>query len=295
VIVRDNQVGVVPPFRQKASSMLAEPRRRLLLELISERGFATLEELVRLLGVSESTVRRDLEALDSTGVIKRTHGGAVTSAEVRAMPAHEDRLSTAAAEKRAIGRTTAALIEDGETVLLDGGTTTMEVARALLGRPVQVVTNSIPIANLMSSNKQADVILIGGYVSPRTGVAMGPLAVEMMRGIRVRKAILGAGGLVAEGVYNSNVLLVETERQMMACGQEVVIVADHTKFGRLSLSKLCDLDAIDAIVVDPAVPDSFRPLLEAAGVTLHVAPMEGDPAEPSPGQSRLNGAARTEP
>ena len=270
--------------------MLAESRRRLLLELIAVRGFATLEELVRQLGVSESTVRRDLEALDATGAIQRTHGGAVMSAEVRTMPAHEDRVSTAAAEKRAIGRATAALVDDGDTILLDGGTTTFEVARALLGRPVQVVTNSIPIASLMSASKQSDVILIGGYVSPRTGVAMGPLAVEMMRGIRVRRTIMGAGGIVAEGVYNSNVLLVETERQMMASAQEVIVVADHTKFGRLSLSKLCDLGAIDAIVADPALPDEFRPLLEGAGVTLHLAAPDDDPS----GQPRLNGAARIE-
>ncbi len=287
--------------------MLAEPRRRLLLELIASRGFATLEELVRHLGVSESTVRRDLESLDASGSIKRTHGGAVISADVRAMPAHEDRIQTAAPEKRAIGRTAAELVDDGDTVLLDGGTTTFEVARALLGRPVQVVTNSIPIANLMSSNKQADIVLIGGYVSPRTGVAMGPLAVDMMRGIRVRKSILGAGGLVADGVYNSNVLLVETERQMMASAQEVIIVADHTKFGRQSLSKLCDLSAIDTLVVDPGLPQDFRPLLQEAGVRVCIAPLELDPTtlpplnanlnssinEPNPGQSRLNGAART--
>jgi DeoR family transcriptional regulator, fructose operon transcriptional repressor len=113
----------------------------------------------------------------------------------------------------------------------------------------------------------------------------------MMRGIRVRKTIMGAGGIVAEGVYNSNVLLVETERQMMACAQEVVIVADHTKFGRLSLSKLCDLSAIDAVVADPAIPDEFRTLLGQSGVSLHVAPLDDDPSGPT----RLNGAARTEP
>ena len=158
----------------------------------------------------------------------------------------------------------------------------MEVARALLGRPVQVVTNSIPIANLMSASKQSDVILIGGYVSPRTGVAMGPLAVEMMRGIRVRKSILGAGGIVAEGVYNSNVLLVETERQMMACGQEVVIVADHTKFGRLSLSKLCDLDDVDAIVADPAVPDEYRAAPRRGG--RDPAPRPAGRSKPPPGR-----------
>ena len=95
-----------------------------------------------------------------------------------------------------------------------------------------MVTNSLPIAQLLASSQQTDLILIGGYVYPRTGVAMGPLAIATMQGIRVRKAILGAGGIVADGIYNSNLLLVETERQMMACGQEVVIVADHTKFGR---------------------------------------------------------------
>ena len=104
--------------------MLAETRRRLLLDLISRQGFATLEELVKALGVSESTIRRDLEALDLSGTIKRTHGGAVYAGEVRSLPALEDRATTAAAEKEAIGRATAALIEDGDTVLLDGGTTT---------------------------------------------------------------------------------------------------------------------------------------------------------------------------
>ena len=162
------------------------------------------------------------------------------------MPAFEDRAATATAEKQAIGRATAALLEDGDTVLLDGGTTTLEVARALLGRPVQVVTNSLPIAQLLASSKETDLILIGGYVYPRTGVALGPLAIATMQGIRVRKAILGAGGIVAEGIYNSNLLLVETERQMMACGQEVMIVADHTKFGRLSLAWLCGLDEVGA-------------------------------------------------
>jgi DeoR/GlpR family transcriptional regulator of sugar metabolism len=253
--------------------MLAETRRRLLLDLIASRGFATLTEMVNSLQVSESTVRRDLEALDLAGGVKRTHGGAVCVAEERAMPAFDDRTGTATAEKRAIGRATAALIDDGDTVLLDGGTTTMEVARALAGRPVQVVTNSMPIAQLLACGKEADLILVGGYVYPRTGVALGPLAIESMKGIKVRKAILGAGGIMAEGVFNSNLLLVETERQMMECGQEVIIVADHSKFGRQSLAWLCGLNVIDRLVVDPNLPDEYRGILEAAGVEIHLAPL----------------------
>src|SRR3954467_9043031 len=139
--------------------MLAETRRNRLLDLITHQGYATLDELVRRLGVSESTVRRDLELLDLAGSVKRTHGGAVYAGEVRSMPAFDERTGTAVAEKRAIGQAAAALLEDGDTVLLDGGTTTLEVARALIGRRVQVVTNSLPIAQLLASSQQTDLIL----------------------------------------------------------------------------------------------------------------------------------------
>ncbi|MHB1559792.1 MAG: DeoR/GlpR family DNA-binding transcription regulator [Isosphaeraceae bacterium] len=251
--------------------MLPETRRRRLMELISRQGYATLDELVRGLGVSESTIRRDLESLDLAGSVKRTHGGAVYAGEVRAMPAFDERTGTAVAEKRAIGQAAAERLQDGDTVLLDGGTTTLEVARALVGRQVQVVTNSLPIAQLLASSHQTDLILIGGYVYPRTGVALGPLAIAMMQSIRVRTAILGAGGIVPEGIYNSNLLLVETERQMMSCGQEVMIVADHTKFGRLALARLCGLDQVNSIVVDSRLADEHRAFLEAAGMAIHIA------------------------
>jgi DeoR/GlpR family transcriptional regulator of sugar metabolism len=267
--------------------MLAETRRRLLLDLIARQGFATLDELVKALEVSESTVRRDLEVLDLGGQVKRTHGGAVYAGEVRGMPAIEDRTATATAEKQAIGRAAAALLDDGDTVLLDGGTTTLEVARALLGRPLQVVTNSLPIAQLLAACPQIDLILIGGYVYPRTGVALGPLAIATMQGIRVRRAILGAGGIMPEGIYNSNLLLVETERQMMSCGQDVLIVADHTKFGRLALARLCGLDEVQHLVVDPGLPDEYRAVLDSAGVRIHIAPLENEG-----GHGAANGAPR---
>jgi DeoR family fructose operon transcriptional repressor len=253
--------------------MLPEPRRRRLMELISRQGFATLEELARILAVSESTVRRDLEVLDLAGSVKRTHGGAVYAGEVRSMPPFDERTGTAVAEKRAIGQAAAALLQDGDTVLLDGGTTTLEVARALVGRRVQVVTNSLPIAQLLASSQQTDLILIGGYIYPRTGVALGPLAIATMQSIRVGTAILGAGGIVPEGIYNSNLLLVETERQKMSCGQEIMIVADHTKFGRLALARLCGLEAVQSIVVDSGLGAEHRAMLEAAGLAIHVAPV----------------------
>lgn len=258
--------------------MLAETRRRHLLELVTRRGFATLEELVKATGVSESTVRRDLEALDQVGAVKRTHGGAVCSGEVRSMPPLDERETAQQVEKRAIGQRAAMLVEDDETVLLDGGTTTLEVARALVGRPVQVVTNSLPIANLLSASKDTDLILLGGYVYPRTGVAMGPLANATMEGIRVAKVIMGAGGIVTEGIFNSNSLLVETERRMMQCAQELVVVADHTKFGKLSLSRLCGLEEVAVIVSDSELSEGHQALVRGAGVTLQLAATGGNGA-----------------
>ncbi len=277
----------VQGFHQNGSAMLPETRRRRLRELIARQGYATLDELVKTLNVSESTARRDLEALELTGAIRRTHGGAVASDgsdHKHGLPAFDDRTHTAMAEKRAIGEATAALIENGDSILLDGGTTTLEVARALLARDIhtQIVTNSLPIAQLVASNPRTDLILIGGSVYPRTGVALGPLSIAMMREIRVRVAILGAGGIMADGVYNSNLLLVETERRMMACGQEVVITADRTKFGRAALARLCGWDEVTRLVCDVGAPEDQRATVAAAGVIVHAVETAGNDGATEP-------------
>ncbi|MEI7923793.1 MAG: DeoR/GlpR family DNA-binding transcription regulator [Planctomycetota bacterium] len=250
---------------------MIDKRRQELLELINSRGFATLSELVTTLGVSESTVRRDLEALDQAGLARRTHGGAFCSAELRTMPALEDRAGSMAAEKRLIGRAAAGLVADGESVLLDGGTTTLEVARALCGRPLQVVTNSLPIAAMVAAYPGTDLVLIGGYVYPRTGVAMGPLAISALLSLRVRYVFLGAAGIMPDGIYNSNTILVDTQRQMMAVAQDVVVVADQTKFGKLSLSRLCGLNEIGRLVTDSNLVNDHKQMLRRSGVELVLA------------------------
>ena len=165
----------------------------------------------------------------------------------QALPALEDRANSQLAEKRLIAQAAAARIRDGDAVLLDGGTTTLEVARLLVGRPLQIVTNSLPIANLFASSRETDLVMLGGYVYPKTGVALGPLTVRMMEDIHVHQTILSVGGITAKGLFNSNLLLVETERQMMRCADEVVVVADHTKIGRQALAFLCELAAIDTL------------------------------------------------
>jgi DeoR/GlpR family transcriptional regulator of sugar metabolism len=251
--------------------VLVQERRQHVLELVSRRGFVAVEDLARTIGVSESTIRRDLAYWDRQDVLRRTHGGAMYLGDGAALPALEERSSSQIEEKRAIARVAAARIRDGETVLLDGGTTTLEVARRLVGRSLQIVTNSLPIASLFASSKETDLVVLGGYVYPKTGVALGPLTVRMMEDLHVHLTVLSVGGITARGLFNSNLLLVETERQMMRCADEVVVVADHTKVGRPALAFLCELSAVDTLIVDHQLTPEQRALLNQNDVRVLIA------------------------
>jgi DeoR family fructose operon transcriptional repressor len=230
---------------------------------------------------SESTVRRDLDYWHKQGVVKRTHGGAIYLGDGSALPPLEERSTSQIEEKRLIAQAAAGRLRDGDAVLLDGGTTTLEIARLLVGRALQIVTNSLPIANLFSSSRETDLVLIGGYVYPKTGVALGPSSIRMMEDIHVHQAILSISGITAKGLFNSNMLLVETERQMMRCADEVVVAADHTKIGRQALAFLCDLSEIDTLIVDRGLSPAQRDLLRSADVRLIVA---GDDVNGTPGE-----------
>src|SRR5258708_34488747 len=119
-----------------------------------------------------------------------------------------------------MARADASLIDDGDAILLDGGTTTLEVARLVVGRPVQIVTNSLPIANLFASSRETDLVMLGGYVYPKTGVALGPLTVKMAEEIHVQQMILSVHGITAKGLFNSNLLLVDADRGMRRSAEE---------------------------------------------------------------------------
>jgi len=252
--------------------LLAEERRSRLIEVVRARGFAALPDLTRELKVSESTIRRDLDYLEEVGTAKRTHGGVFYTGDSPKLPHFDVRQPAQWDKKRAIAERAATLIDDGDTLLLDGGTTTYELARLLVGRHLQVVTNSLPVANLFAANANTDLILVGGYIYPRTGVSLGPYANKMLAGLNVRKTVLSVAGISERGLFNSNLLLVETEQAMLAAADEVIVVADSTKFGRQSLANICPLDEVDAVVVDDEITPDWQEKVAAAGVTLHVAP-----------------------
>jgi DeoR/GlpR family transcriptional regulator of sugar metabolism len=261
------------------SSVVTDQRRQLVLELVRSKGFASLPELADELRVSESTIRRDLDYLEETGTAKRTHGGVFYTGTAPKLPHFEEKQPANWEKKRAIAQKAATLIENGDTLLLDGGTTAYEVARLLVGRPLQIVTNSLPVANLFASNANTDLVLLGGYVYPRTGVSLGPYANEMLTHLNVQKTVLSVAGINDRGFYNSNLLLVETERAMMRAADEVIVVADSTKFGRQSLAHLAALSDADHLVVDEAITEEWQTKLADAGVNLLIAHADKDNAE----------------
>lgn len=250
-------------------TMILDQRRDEILQAIEQQGFVSLQELVTRLKASESTVRRDLEYLDGIGQIRRTRGGAAYTGE--SITPFEERFQRASREKQTIAKVVADLILPGETILLDGGTTTLEVARELVGKALQVVTNSLPIANLLAQQPNIELILIGGYLYPRTGVALGPLAESALREVHVPRVIMGTGGITEKGLFNSNTLLVQCERLMLEAAEEVWVVADSSKFGKSALAHLCELSKVTRMIVDAGLSDSWREIIRGVGIELTIA------------------------
>lgn len=255
------------------SPPLADERRNQLLDLVRARGFASLPELAGELEVSESTVRRDLEHLEEVGAAKRTHGGAFYTGGSPEFPHFKDRQHAQWDKKQAIARVAADLIEDGDTLLLDGGSSAYEVGRLLAGRPLQVVTNSMPVANLFASSADSDLVFVGGNVHPRTGVTLGPYTTRMLAELNVRRAVISVASINEQGYYNSNVLQVENQRAMIEMADEVIAVVDSTKFGHRSLSRVGKLNEINRLVVDEELSSEWQEKVREAGVELLIAPL----------------------
>jgi DeoR family fructose operon transcriptional repressor len=248
--------------------VLVDERRQTILQVIEKKGFVTLNQLMELVGASDSTIRRDLEVLDGNGQIRRTRGGATYVGE--SLTSFDMRRTKARKQKERIAEVAAALVQTGETVILDGGTTTVEVARELAGRSLQVVTNSIPIVNALVNSPETELIVIGGFLYPKTGVNLGPLAVEALKSIHARRLFISVGGITANSLFNSNALLVETERQMIEAAEEVIVVSDSSKLGHSALALLCPLETVDRLITDAGITDEWREIVEAAEIELTV-------------------------
>ncbi|MCY2998992.1 MAG: DeoR/GlpR family DNA-binding transcription regulator [Planctomycetota bacterium] len=250
-------------------------RRARMLDVIRQQGFVSIPELRDSLEVSESTIRRDLESLEESGEARRTHGGVFYTGSVTTVRQFQRGNPNDGAwdKKRAIALEAAKLVSDHDTVLLDGGSTTYELAKQLVGRPLQIVTNSLPVANLFSASDSVDLVILGGAIHNRTGVTHGPFTDQMLETINVQKAFLSVAGVNEKGFYNSNLLLVETERCMMRSADRTIIVADSTKFGRSSLARMLEWNQVDTLVVDEDLSTLWRDRIDELDTNLILAPL----------------------
>lgn len=263
--------------------MQPEARQQKIEEFLQSAEFASLEELSELVDASPSTVRRDLQVLEGRGTVRRTHGGA------RLVNPRSDEFAFATRdthqldEKELIGRACAELIKPNQTLILDAGTTVFHVARHLEPRTPQIITNSLPIANLYAANSRVEVMVTGGVIYPRLGVLMGPLAVEAFSRIHADVAIMSSGGITLDGITNSHGLLIDIQRAMIAAAGKVIFCLDHTKFDRRSVSFLCPLDDVDILVTDARAPLALLDDLRARGMQIVVAPAAGINGAGGPG------------
>jgi len=254
--------------------MLIPERQSRLRELLQRRGMSDLDSLAAELRVSQSTVRRDVEGLVADGVVRRTHGGVIWVGDGTAPTrpyAFDQRMGYQLDAKRQIARAARDLVQPGETVLIDGGTTTFFLAEELVGRSLQLVTNSLPIANLFLNDENVELILTGGLMYPRYGVLLGPGAENMLATIHTKTLFLSTAGVHGGMLYNQNLLLVQSERRMMDQAQQVVLLADSTKFGQQALAQLGKLEEVDVVVSESAMSDEHREQVRTAGCELIVA------------------------
>jgi DeoR/GlpR family transcriptional regulator of sugar metabolism len=246
-------------------------RIRKVQELFARQEFVDLEQLCLIFNASKSSIRRDLLELEQNGVVRRVHGGAI-SLQVRDEKLDFGRLSgSSLGEKFRIGKLAASLVLDGQTIILGGGSTAVEVAKNLVARPVQVITNSIPVVQVFWDSKQVEVTLTGGYFYPRLGVQLGPICEKMLNSVSADILIMGIRGISAAGISDHNTLIVESLRAMIRAARKVVLVADHSKFGSDSMVHVAPLSDVDTIVSDSALDRQFEQMLKENEIELLLA------------------------
>ncbi len=250
---------------------MGEPRRERILSELARRRFMSIGDVVSSVGCSVATARRDLDALARAGLLRRSRGGAIALAVYDgSMPATpgSEAADPFAAEKRRIAAAAAALVADGDTVALGGGSTTLEVARALRGRKLGAVTNAIPLAQELAAEPGTRVVLIGGVLNTGADELVGPLAEGMLAQVRIDLLFVSVDGLSVEaGATIIGDLEAQVLRAMAARARRVVVVADRRKIGRTALTQVLPLGAVSALVTDAAATPA-RDAIQAAGVEI---------------------------
>ena len=253
--------------------MIQQERFRKILELLHDQEIIKVSYLMELFGVSIETVRRDLEALEKKKELVRVYGGAVLPPKKAAEPAFQIRQGRNASAKRRIGTLAADLVQDGDVIAIDHGTTTYELAKALVGKKkITVITASISIAAILAEDPEIKVIIIGGVVRGGDLSLSGSLAERNLSEFCTDKFFMGVGGLTEEnGVTDFHMEEASVRRIALQNTQKVIALVDHSKFGVTVMNRICDLKQVNTLVTDAETDPDLVQLLKDTGVEVHIA------------------------
>lgn len=256
---------------------MMEIRRREIIEIIKKERMVKVADLMEKFDVSIETVRRDLQNLEEKGYLRRVYGGAVLHGMYGEEPAYEHREIINFEEKRAIGEKAAELVNDGDTLIIDVGTTCLEVAKGLsCKKNITVITNAVPIALEILSHGDSRVIMLGGELRRGDISVSGIMAYEQLSSFYANKLILGVGGLTPEqGISDYHMEENNTRRAMVERADRVIAVADFSKFGVNAMNCCCPARRISTLVTDWTTPIQALAPYKAAGIEVVVAPKPG--------------------
>ncbi|WP_054954866.1 DeoR/GlpR family DNA-binding transcription regulator [Paenibacillus dakarensis] len=240
-------------------SLTYEERKQTILARLSTEGKVQVHALAKNFNVSTETIRRDLDRLEKEGKLRKVYGGAVQTRSEWIEPTFLRRTEMHQPEKQAIGRLAASLVKAGETVILDNGTTTLEIMRHLKGRgDVTVITNSVPIMACALEGFQGKIIFAGGEVNMNCQAATGAVAHQLLDQFKANKAFISAGGIsLSEGITDYNLDEALLSRKIMQRTEEAILVADHSKFGVTTFAQIAPIDHISMIITDSGCTEEW--------------------------------------
>jgi DeoR family fructose operon transcriptional repressor len=253
-------------------TMFAEERKLKIIDLLNQNKKVTVTELVHLFNVSSATVRSDLRELNDKGQIIRTHGGAIVEAGASFEPDTEQKRDLNLPAKQQIARIAIELINDGDTVIFDTGTTTLELAKILSQRSrVWAVTNDFEIARVLEEMNSINVLMLGGEIRKKFHCTVGAAGINMLAQLSVDKAFMGTNSLsISKGASTPNIQQAETKKAMIASAKKVILLCSNNKLGKDSFAHFASLDQIDTLVIDQ-IDDNEKVEFEERGVEVLTA------------------------
>lgn len=249
-----------------------EDRRQRIVEMLKLQGKVKVTDLSRFFHISEVTIRNDLSELENEGMLERVHGGAIRSVQSYYKLSFQERMATNEPEKRRIAASIIPMVNDGDTLIINSGTTTLFVAQELVKkRNLTVVTNSLAIAQELGAVNSGSVIILGGNLNPQYQFSHGDDTINQLRKYRADKLILSVDGVsVEEGLTTYHHLEAEVNRQMISRVNRIIIAADHTKIGRIGFARIDGLEGMDVLVTNEGADTEEIQAIRSLGIDVHL-------------------------